>query len=88
MNKKMREKGKLSFSRYFQNFNEGDSVAVVIEPSLKASFPKRLHGRTGRIDGKRGRSYIVELNDQEKKKSFIIAPIHLKKIRTIDKNDK
>ena len=77
--KPIRLKGKLSFSRYFQKLKKGDSVAIVKEESLKTDFPKSLQGRTGKIEGERGRSYIVRVE----KKQHIIAPVHLKKIKTI-----
>lgn len=88
MKKKARTKGILQFSKYFQKFQEGETVAVVAESSIKSSFPKRLQGRTGKIQEKRGRSYFVKINDQNKAKSFLIAPIHLKKIKQINKHDK
>ncbi len=79
--KAIRTRGKLQFSRYFQEFKEGDSVSVIREKSINSNFPKRLQGRTGQIEGKRGRVYIVKLKDQEKEKRFLIEPIHLKKIK-------
>ena len=86
--KKIRTKGKISFSRYFQDFSKGESVSVVREPAVKSSFPKRLQGRTGIIESKRGKSYFVKIKDQEKEKKFLIEPIHLKKIKQIKNNDK
>ena len=77
--KKIRTRGKIQLSRYFQNLKEGDKVSVIREPSVSSTFPIRLQGRTGTILGKRGRSYIVEIKEQKKEKKFIIAPIHLKK---------
>lgn len=79
--KPMRTRGKIQLSRYFQNLKEGDTVAVVKEMSISSTFPKRLQGRTGNVAGKRGRSYIVNILDQSKPKTFIIEPIHLKKIK-------
>lgn len=78
--KKIRTRGKLKLSRYFQELSEGNSVALVREPSIKCSFPLRMQGRTGIIIGKRGRAYIVSVKDFDKEKKFLIAPIHLKKI--------
>lgn len=78
--KPVRTKGKLSFSKYFQKFKEGDKVSVIKELSVPSSFPDRYQGRTGVIDGKRGRSYVVLIKDNEKPKKFIIQPIHLRKI--------
>lgn len=80
--KKIREKGKLQLSKYFQELNNGDFVAIVKEPSVQAKFPERIQGRTGLVEGKRGMSYIIKIRDQEKEKKFLIAPIHLKKIKT------
>ena len=87
MKKKIRTKGKLQFSRYFQKFQEGETVAVVIEQSVKTNFPKRIQGRTGKIQEKRGKSYFVKINDQKKEKRFLIEPIHLKKIEHNNKHD-
>ncbi|MEK6847657.1 MAG: 50S ribosomal protein L21e [Nanoarchaeota archaeon] len=78
--KKIRTRGKIQLSRYFQNLKEGDSVAVIKEVSVNSSFPKRLQGKTGRVVERRGRAYVVKIMDQNKEKTFIIEPIHLKKI--------
>ena len=80
MRKKIRTKGKLKFSRYFQDLEKGDSVAVVREPAVQSSFPVRLQGRTGLVETKRGKVYIIKIKDQNKEKNFLIEPIHLKKI--------
>ena len=79
--KPVRTRGKLQLSRYFQEFKQGDSVAVVREAAVGANFPKRLQGRTGKVKGKRGSSYIIDIKDQNKEKEFIIKPIHLIKIK-------
>lgn len=83
--KSAKNKGKIQLSRYFQELKKGDSVGIVIEQSINFSFPQRFQGRTGIIDGKRGRSYIVKVNDQKKEKLLLIEPIHLKKIKQIEK---
>jgi large subunit ribosomal protein L21e len=77
----LRDRGKIKLSMYFQEFNEGDRVAVISELSLQPKFPKRLQGRSGKVVEKKGNSYIVELNDLNKKKSYIIHPVHLKKLK-------
>ena len=79
--KSIRTRGKLQLSRYFQELKQGERVAVVREPAVQPSFPKRLQGKTGMVEGKRGRAYIVQIKDQDKEKKFIIKPIHLKKIK-------
>jgi ribosomal protein L21E len=81
--KPIRKRGKISLSKYFQKFKEGESVAVIRERSIDGTFPKRLQGRTGVIEGKQGREYIVSIKDQEKKKKFLIKAVHLKKIKNL-----
>lgn len=80
--KKIRTRGKFSFSKYFQDFREGENVAVVKEVSVRQSFPRRLQGRTGVVQERRGKAYIVNIKDQNKEKQFLIEPIHLKKIKS------
>ena len=79
--KKVRTRGKLQLSRYFQELKEGVKVSIVRERSIAGSFPKRLQGRTGVVEAKRGRAYMIKLKDQKKEKRFLIEPIHLKKIK-------
>ena len=81
--KNVRTRGKLQLSKYFQKLKKGDSVAVLKERSISSNFPERLQGRTGVVGTKRGKSFVVEIKDQSKKKSFLIEPIHLKKIKTL-----
>jgi large subunit ribosomal protein L21e len=78
--KKIRTRGKLQLSKYFQEFKEGDKAAVVIEHSVMSSFPKVLQGRTGTIEEKRGKAYIIKIKDGNQEKRYLIEPIHLKKI--------
>jgi len=85
--KPIRTRGKLQLSKYFQELKEGDSVAVVREDSMQPRFPKRYQGRTGVVEGKRGKAYIVNIKDQNKEKKFLIEPIHLKKMKELNKND-
>lgn len=79
--KKVRTRGKIQLSRYFQELNIGDAVAVVREKAIQSRFPEKLQGRTGVVESKRGKFYVVKIKDQNKEKKFIIEPIHLKKIK-------
>lgn len=81
--KPIRTRGKLSLSRYFQILREGDFVAIAREPALQPSFPRRLQGVTGIVEGKRGRACIVKIKDGNKEKRLLINPIHLKKIKNL-----
>lgn len=81
--KSVRTRGKLPLSKYFQEFEKGDSVAVVRELAVNSNFPKRMQGRTGVVEGKRGKAYMVKIKDLAKEKRFLIEPIHLKKIKSL-----
>lgn len=84
VNKKpIRSRGKVSLRRYFQELKKGERVSIAKEEGLQPRFPKRLQGRTGIVEEKRGRAYIIKINDQNQEKRFIIEPIHLKKIKTL-----
>jgi len=78
--KNIRQKGKISFSRFFRDFKEGDKVAIVRELSIPLDYLKRIQGRTGVIKAKRGNSYEVSLKELNKPKTYFIKPVHLKKI--------
>jgi large subunit ribosomal protein L21e len=80
--KKLRTRGKLQFSRYFQELEKGDFVAIVREPAVQASFPVRIQGKTGSVEDRRGRAYVVKIKDKNKEKKFLIEAIHLKKMKT------
>lgn len=84
--KKIRTRGKIRLSRYFKRYAEGEKVSVVREASVKAAFPERLQGRTGVVDGKRGRFYVVRIKDMNKEKKYVIEPIHLKTINSGGRN--
>jgi len=78
--KKKKEHGKIKLSRYFQAFKEGDRVAVIRELAIPTGFPKKLQGRSGIIANKRGNSYLVKIKDLNMDKTYIIHPVHLKKL--------
>lgn len=78
--KRIRTKGKIRFSEYFKKFNEGDKVGVVPEKGIKANFPNSIRGLTGTVEGYRGKYITVKLKDKNKMKTYIIHPVHLRKI--------
>ncbi len=81
--KSPRQRGKFSFTKYFQQFEVGDSVAVVKEHSFPFAYSDRLQGRTGKVVEKRGAAYYVEIKELSKLKKYCIHPIHLKKIQDV-----
>jgi len=79
--KRQREQGKIKLSKYFQRFKIGERVAVVRELAVQPRFPKKLQGRSGVVDSKRGESYLVKIKDLNKEKTYIIHPVHLGKLK-------
>ena len=81
--KSLTSKGKLSLTKYFQKFKEGDYVAIVRELAVQSpGFPKRMQGRTGKVLGMSGKSYLVAIRDYSREKKYIVKPIHLQRIKT------
>ncbi len=78
MKKAARERGFLPVSRFMKKFELGDRVHIAVEPSAPKGMPHpRFHGRTGKIVGKMGRSYLVEITDGAARKLLISSPVHL-----------
>lgn len=78
--KNIKSRGKLSLSKYFQEFKDGEKVAIIREASLNPAFPERIQGLTGTISGKKGSAYIIKLMDGNEEKTYIIKPMHLKRL--------
>ncbi|HTY44043.1 MAG TPA: 50S ribosomal protein L21e [Patescibacteria group bacterium] len=85
LRKRIRTKGKIQLSRYFQELKNGDMVSVIKEASVRSNFPLTLQGRTGEVEEKRGKAYIVRIKTGDKEKKFLIEPIHLKKLKPLKK---
>jgi large subunit ribosomal protein L21e len=82
LRKKPRDRGITSITRALQEFNEGDSVNIVIDSAVHKGMPHiRFHGYTGKIEGKQGGSYIVGINDGKKHKSLVIRSEHLRRVK-------
>jgi len=66
-------------TKKLQRFNQEDLVHIIIDPSIQKGQPHpRFHGKTAKVIGKRGKAYIVTLNDGNKSKELIVKPEHLK----------
>ena len=81
LRKNLRERGKISLTRYLESFNINDKVRLLAEPAYqKAMYHPRFHNKYGVIKAKQGRCYRVEIKDGGKLKTFIIHPVHLRKV--------
>jgi len=81
MTKKLREKGKVSITKFLQKFKEGDSVLIKPDSAVQKGLPsRRFFSKSGKVAGICGKSYVVEVRDGGKIKSITIPPVHLKKL--------
>jgi len=82
LRKKPRDRGINSITRALQEFEEGESVNIVIDSSIHKGMPHiRFQGYTGKIEGKQGDSYLVGINDGKKHKTLIVKPDHLRRVQ-------
>lgn len=79
LKKGFRSKGKLSIKKYFQEFEMGTRVALLLDSSVHmGEFHPRFHGKSGIINGKKGECYEIAIKDGNKMKTVIVHPIHLR----------
>lgn len=80
--KKLRQKAKPSITKFLQEFEIGEKVIILQEPSSQKGMPHlRFKGKVGKVIDKRGKSYIVEIRDGNKVKKIISRPEHLRLIK-------
>lgn len=71
-------KGKISLTKYFQSFNQGDRVHLTVEPGVqKGMYHPRFMGKAGIVKSRRGRCYEIRINDLGKEKILVVHPVHL-----------
>ena len=78
MSKNVRTRGIDPLGKMLVDFEVGQRVDIVINPSFHKGMPhKRYHGRTGVVTGQRGRAILVDVTLGSATKSLIIRPEHL-----------
>jgi large subunit ribosomal protein L21e len=66
-------------TKFLQEFEIGQKIAIDIEPSSHKGMPHpRYQGRVGEITGRRGKSYIIKIKEGSKIKKILARPEHLK----------
>ena len=80
LQKNIRQKGKISLQKYFQEFKEGERCVLKAEPAIqKGMYFPRFHGKSGIVKSKRGNCYEVVIKDGKLEKIIIVHPVHLKR---------
>lgn len=81
LKKDVGDRGEPPVTRTLQEFEEGDKVAIRIDPAIQSGMPHpRFHGLTGTVSGTQGEAYTVEVLDGDKEKTVIARPEHLKAV--------
>lgn len=80
MKKPLRRKGKISMTKMFTKYKDGDRVVINVEPSIQHGMAfRRFFGRVGIVKGMQGKSYKVEIQDGGKKKILLSPSVHLRR---------
>jgi large subunit ribosomal protein L21e len=79
MSKKVRKRGISPLSSVLVDYEVGQRVDIVINPSVHKGMPhRRYHGRTGVVKDLRGRAVVVDVSLGKAMKTLIIRPEHLR----------
>lgn len=79
LQKNVRERGLSPVSRAIQEFEIGQSVHIKLDPSVHRGMSNpKFHGKTGKVIGQQGRTYILEVSDGNATKQVILYPEHLR----------
>ncbi len=82
LRKKPRRRGISPLSSVLRDYQVGQRVDIIIDPSFHKGMPhKRYHGRTGVVVGKRGRAILVEVTLGKALRTLIVRPEHLRPSR-------
>lgn len=85
--KKVRQKGLRPPDYILKEFNVGDWVDIIIDSGEHKGMPhRRFHGKTGRIERKQGRSYIVAVRTGNVVKHVIANKEHLRLSKSVIKS--
>jgi large subunit ribosomal protein L21e len=73
------ERGRVNISRIMHDYSEGDRVAIVLDGGQQMGMPhRRFQGRTGFIQGRQGKAWVVAVKDGNMQKTVVARPEHLR----------
>ena len=74
-----KERGRLNINRIMYEYTIGDNVAIVLDGGQQSGMPhRRFQGRTGKITGKQGVAWVIDVKDGNMAKTVLARPEHLK----------
>jgi large subunit ribosomal protein L21e len=75
-----REKS-LTIKRFLQEMENSTRATISINPAFPVGMPHaRFNGRSGIIEKKQGKCYVLKMKDGNKEKELIVHPVHLKRL--------
>ena len=82
LSKSPRSRGLSPITREFQEFEVGEKVNIILDPSIHHGMPSvRFHGKTGTVMGTQGRAFVLAVKDGDKTKTVLSTPEHLRKVQ-------
>ncbi len=79
--KKLKKHEKTPITKYLQSFVEGDVVVILPDSASPKGMPfPRFKGMAGKIAGKRGKAYIVNVMDGNKMKTLAVKSEHIRRL--------
>lgn len=80
----LKRRERTTVNKMLSDLDKGQTVQININSRIHAGIPfRRFQGKTGKISGRRGRSYVVDLKDGNKAKQVVVHPAHLKELKMI-----
>ncbi len=77
-----RERGLSPITRILEQYGMGESVNIVIDPSIQRGQPHhRFHGLTGTVIRMQGKACVVSTKEGDAVKQLIIRPEHLRRAK-------
>lgn len=81
LRKNVKQRGKVSLTRFLQIFKVGDRAQLSAESAYhKGLYHMRFHGKVGTVTEQRGACYMIKIQDKNKAKELVVHPVHLKKL--------
>lgn len=75
---KPRDRGTSPPQRQVEQFEEGETVHLAIDPSVpEGRFHPRFNGHTGTVVGQQGSAFKVQIRDGGKEKTLVARAAHL-----------
>lgn len=82
--KNIRKRGLRPPDYILTDFNEGEIVDIIVDPSEHKGMPhRRYHGKTGEIIKKQGKAFIIQIKQGRAIKQIIANKEHLRLSRSV-----